>query len=172
MKLHIPTSLHLAACGLLLILSACKGGDDTTLTQPSEQETLVGSKEKPDWQNPAEQDMTASMTALVRVNLSLSYPKQMEALGNVATNGQIAGPDDMLAAFSGETCLGVATFVDGLFFLYISKPPKGVPLTIELRYYSAKLKNIFVAKEACTFVADTCLGSASVPLEPKFYLTY
>lgn len=173
MKPYILRPLHLVACGLLLFLSACGNDDDDTVQPPAtpQEETLVGNKEKPAWQNPAEQDLTVSMTAIIRVNLNLTYPQQMAALSNSSTNGQISDANDMLAAFSGETCLGVAQFVDGLFFLYIACPPKDAPQTIDLRYYSATLKNIFVAKEVCAFVADTSQGSVSTPLEPKFLKT-
>ncbi len=171
MKLHIPNLLSLAACGLLLAFSACKSDDDT-IPQPSgTQETLVSNKEKPAWQDPTDQDMPVSMTAIIRVNLSLSYPQQMAAISESSVGGQIPSPNDLLAAFSGETCLGVAQYIDGLFFLYIANPPKEADQTIDLRYYSATLKNIFEAKKACTFIADDCKGSFAAPLEPSFLKT-
>ena len=168
MKPHISNLLSLAACGLLLAFSACKSDDDT-IPQPSgTQETLVSNKEKPAWQDPTDQDMPVSMTAIIRVNLSISYPQQMAAISESSAGGQIPGPNDLLAAFSGETCLGVAQYIDGLYFLYIANPPKEANQAIDIRYYSATLKNIFVAKKAFTFIADECKGSVSAPLEPSF----
>lgn len=87
---------------------------------------------------------------------------------NGSAGGQIPGPNDLVAAFSGETCLGVAQYIDGLYFLYIANPPKEANQAIDIRYYSATLKNIFVAKKAFTFIADECMGSVSAPLEPSF----
>lgn len=171
MKLHISNLLKLAACGLLLAFSACKGDDDSIPQPPSTQETLVSNKEKPAWQDPAAQDMPISMTAIIRVNLSISYPQQMAAISNSSASGQIPGQNDLIAAFSGETCLGVAQYIDGLFFLYIANPPQGADQAIDIYYYSATLKNIFVARKACTFVVDDCKGSVSAPLEPNFLKT-
>ena len=171
MKLHISNLLSLAACGLLLAFSACKGDDDNIPQPSTTQETLASNKEKPAWLNPNDQDMPLSMTAIIRVNLSLSYPQQMAAFSNSSASGQIPEQNDLLAAFSGETCLGVAQYIDGLFFLYIANPPQGADQAIDIYYYSATLKNIFVARKACTFIADDCKGSVSAPLEPKFLKT-
>ena len=115
--------------------------------------------------------MPFSMTAIIRVNLSISYPQQMAAISESSLSGQIPGQNDLLAAFSGDKCLGVAQYIDGLFFLYIARPPQGADQAIDIYYYSATLKNIFVAQKACTFVADDCKGSVSAPLEPSFLKT-
>ncbi|MBR6140869.1 MAG: hypothetical protein IKQ37_03790 [Bacteroidaceae bacterium] len=171
MKLNIYNLLTLAACGLLLAFSSCKGGDDTIPGPSSSQGGMVGNKEKPAWQNPTDQDMPFSMTAIIRVNLSISYPQQMAAISESSLSGQIPGQNDLLAAFSGDKCLGVAQYIDGLFFLYIARPPQGADQAIDIYYYSATLKNIFVAQKACTFVADDCKGSVSAPLEPSFLKT-
>lgn len=173
MKPYILRSLRIVACGLVLFLSACGKDDDNTVQPPAtpQEETLAGNKEKPDWQIPSEQDLTASMTAVVRVNLSLTYPTQMAALSGSSADGQIPGAGDLLAAFSGETCLGVAQNTDGLFYLYIARPPKGADQAIDLRFYSATLKNVFLVGKVFTFVADASQGSVSAPLEPSFLKT-
>jgi hypothetical protein len=76
-----------------------------------------------------------------------------------------------VSAFSGETCLGVASPKEGLFYLYMATP---LSLTSEnalgkvtLRYYSAHFKNVFVAIDAFEFKNDERIGTVSAPFEPK-----
>ena len=76
--------------------------------------------------------------------------------------------NDLLAAFSGETCLGVAQPQDGLFFLYIAAPVTGNPSSVTLRYYCAHYKNLFEAKDAFRFINDDHLGTIAEPFIPAF----
>ena len=131
-----------------------------------EPDAITGDVAKPAWADPTSYDMTASMTAIMDINLSYSFPAQVANLKTPLTKDE-----DLLAAFDGETCLGVAKLVDGLFFLYITAPVSGeesesAPIT--LKYYSKDLSNIFVGTEKITFRNDTQLGSIAEPYTPKF----
>lgn len=138
-------SLIAAAAGALVILSGCK-----------KKETLNSNVETPAWTAPANYDYSSSMTAVIKVDLLTQYPK-------LASDWQLKD-DDMLAAFAGETCQGVAKPKDGLFFLYIA----GTEGNLTLRYYSAYYNNIFEATDAITFKNNDHLGTVAQPLTPTF----
>jgi len=143
----------LIACSLLLLVAGCKQKPD----EP-ELENLVGTVEKPTWTAPEEYDMATSMTAVVRVDLALSYkPEQLTSYQPSA--------DDLLAAFSGETCLGVGVWGDDLAYLYINAPEDNGDVT--LRYYAASLKNIFTAAPV-PFSNDDQLGTVEAPHTPTW----
>ena len=159
----------IATCALLLFAAGCS----------NEPDTLIGEQPKPtNWVVPDNYDMTASMTAIVKVDLTKTYPEQLKAIADTV---QLISKDDVLAAFSDSTCLGVAQLVDSLFFLYITGPlsvsgnglsgEAGLSsgsVAVSLRYYSAYFKNTFEAPNAFSFVNDTRLGSVSQPLTPEF----
>lgn len=156
---------------LSLWAMSCGSDDEPQLTQPAatiQQENIVGNAAQPHWSLPEDIDMTSSMTAVVSVDLLLTYPQQVADFCSQTGNDRIADEADRLAAFSGETCVGVAQYTDGLFFLYVTRPPVSQPLT--LHYYSAKLHNIFVAENVCTFEPDATKGAVSEPLTPAFRL--
>jgi len=123
-------------------------------------ESFNGNVSRPTWTAPEVSDLTSSMTAVVKVDLKAQYPE-------TAADWQ-RSENDLLAAFSGETCLGVAQPQEGLFFLYIAAPVTGNPSSVTLRYYSAHYKNLFEAKDAFTFRNDDHLGSVAEPLIPQF----
>lgn len=128
-----------------------------------EPQSLVGTTAKPAWAVPAEYDLTSSMTAVVRVDLSASFTAEQ-----LAAAGWKHTADDLLAAFSGETCLGVATYVGecNAYWLYITAPKSGGEVT--LRYYSASLKQFFVSSKPVPYKNDDNLGSVSAPYTPQF----
>ena len=97
--------------------------------------------------------MTSSMTAVIKVDLAAQYPDKASDF--------VLDDNDLLAAFSGETCLGTATPQDGLFYLFVAGINND-PVT--LRYYSAHYKNLFEAKDAFPFVNDNHLGTVAEPL--------
>ena len=121
-----------------------------------EPETLVSNVSKPSWTIPADYDYNSSMTAVVKVDLAAQYPETAKDF--------VLKDEDLLAAFSGETCLGTASPEEGLFFLYITEAEGEVTL----RYYSAHYKNLFVAKEAFSFQNDVNLGTIAEPFTPAF----
>ena len=108
-----------------------------------------GNTPDPHWMITVENDMTSSMTVIVKV----SFAEQ-------------AGT---LAAFIGNDCCGVATsenYIDGLYYLYISPSAQGED--VQLKFYSPNLKRIFEAKETFPFVNDDRLGSPSAPYTPTW----
>ena len=108
-----------------------------------------GDTPNPNCKLTVENDMTSSMTVIVKV----SFAEQ-------------AGT---LAAFIGDDCCAVTTsvdFVDGLYYLYISPSAQGED--VQLKFYSPNLKRIFEAKETFPFVNDDRLGSPSAPYTPTW----
>jgi len=128
-----------------------------------EPESLIGTVEKPSWTVPSDYDMTASMTAIVNVDLSLSFPKQIKDAERAVAD------DDLLAAFVGDVCVGTASPVSGLFFLYIAGTVSGTENPeVSLRYYSSILKNTFVSVLTFPFRNDENIGTVSNPYSPEF----
>ncbi len=155
--LPIVVSLVAALVISTLVLSGCKKNKE------KEPETFVSNVSLPVWTAPADYDYSASMTAVVKVDLAALYLEKAADF--------VLKDDDLLAAFSGETCLGVASPKEGLFYLYMATP---LSLTSEnalgkvtLRYYSAHFKNVFVAIDAFEFKNDERIGTVSAPFEPK-----
>ena len=116
--------------------------------------------ERPTWTAVEVPDMTSSMTAVIAV----------QKLAGVTVPDSVVTDNDLLAAFSGETCLGIAQLQDGLFFLYITAPPS-VSAAVSLRYWSAHYTNLFIAADAFPFVNDTQQGTVAAPFVPAFELT-
>lgn len=145
--------LIIASCALMLLAAGCK-------QKPVEPESIIGTTVRPVWTDPEDYDMSSSMTAIVKVDLSKTYTAEQL---NAANYQQTA--EDLLAAFSGDKCLGVAEQVNGLFFLYITAPEEGSNVTI--KHYSSVLKNIFTAQPVA-FRNDTQLGTVSEPYLPAW----
>ena len=139
-----------------LCFASCDDKNKPTPT-PTEQD-LYGNAARPTWTAIEVPDMTASMTAVIKV----------QKLAGVAIPDSCVGGNDVLAAFSGETCLGIAQPQDGLFFLFVASPVTGNPSSVTLRYYSAHYKNLFEAKDAFPFINDDHLGTIAEPFKPAF----
>jgi len=142
-------SCSILLCALLLIAAGCK---------KEEPETFISDKARPTWTAPEQYDYSSSMTAVVKVDLMAQYPDKASDF--------VLNENDLLAAFSGETCLGTASPQEDLFFLYIAGPVTDTPSLITLRYYSAHYKNLFEAADAITFQNDAHLGTVAEPLIP------
>ena len=123
-------------------------------------ESFLSDKARPTWTAPSDYDYTSSMTAVVRVDLKAQYPEKAADF--------VLDDSDLVAAFSGETCLGVASPNEGFFYLYIGAPIGVTPTSVTLRYYSAHYKNLFEAKDAFPYVSDTQQGNADEPFIPAF----
>ena len=123
-------------------------------------ETFASDQPRPTWATLENYDYNSSMTAVVKVDLKAQYPDQAADF--------VIKDDDLLAAFSGETCLGTASPEEGLFYLYIAAPVTGNPSSVTLRYYSAHYKNLFEAANAFTFQNDAHLGTIAEPFVPTF----
>lgn len=120
--------------------------------------SLNGNVARPTWTAPAEADMTSSMTAVIKVDLAAQYPDQ--------TADWQRTDDDLLAAFAGEKCLGIAKWVEegNAYWLYIASTDGYVTL----KYYSTHYKNLFVAENAFQYLNDTWKGTVAEPFIPQF----
>ena len=135
----------LVLCSLFMVaLVGCKDKE-----QPVNPYITPGNVEDPHWVLTVENDMSASMTAIVKVSFS-------QAEGS-------------LAAFMDTTCCGIAEYKSeyGQYWLYIS-PATSAGGNVQLRFYSPSLKRIFDAQETITFRNDTQLGTVSAPYTPTW----
>lgn len=128
---------------VLMALVACQGEKE-----PVNPFVTPGDTPDPGWVVTVDNDMSASMTAIVSVAI-----------------GEQPGT---LAAFMGNDCCGVAEFEEkaGLYWLYIS-PATEAGGEVQLKYYSPDLKRIFVA-DPFVFRNDDMLGSNSEPFTPAW----
>ncbi len=124
-----------------------------------EPDTFVSNVARPTWAVPLDYDYSSSMTAVVKVNLKAQYPDKAADF--------VLNENDLLGAFAGEQCLGVAQLQEGYFFLYINSLAESSS-QVSLRYYSAFYKNLFVAADAFPFANDAHLGTVAEPLKPVF----
>ena len=125
---------------VLLIAAGCENTDP--YVNP-------GDTPNPNWVITVENDMTSSMTAVVKVSFAQS--------------------EGILAAFIGSDCCGVTTsenYIDGRYNLYISPSEQGED--VQLKFYSPDLKRIFVAKNTFKYVNNDHLGSPSNPYTPEW----
>ena len=78
--------------------------------------TPSGSKPRPTWLVSDSLDMLSSMTVVVQVT----------SLEGQAVDDKVVGESDMLAAFVGEECVGVAEYKTRLFFYLFSGRGRGL----------------------------------------------
>lgn len=151
-------------CTLLCTLSACK--KDT-----SSKESLATANNAPNWVAPKDYDLSSSMTAIVKVDLSLEDPDNQDNLRPSITDYEV-NESDLLAAFCDGICLGVTHPIDDRFYLYIASPAdNGEPdifHVITLRYYSTTLKKIFEAPDVLAYQTDAHIGTYNEPFMPIF----
>ena len=134
---------------LTVFFSGCK--------DQNKPESFVSDQARPTWTAIEVPDMSSSMTAVIKVDLKAQYPNQAADF--------VLDDNDLLAAFSGDLCLGTATPQDGLFYLFVA----GInddPVT--LRYYSTHYKNLFEATDVFLYVSDDHLGTVAAPYIPAF----
>jgi len=132
---------------LCTVLFGCKPNDPSDPVGP---DVKPGTTENPNWAVTVENDMTASMAAIVKISFT---DKQ-----------------GTLAAFIGNDCCAVTTdsdYVEGLYFLYIS-PAANNSSDVQLRFYSPDLKRIFNATSTFPFVNDGLKGSVTEPYIPEW----
>jgi hypothetical protein len=158
---------RIAFCLILsvLLLSSCGKEDtpaNTTNTVVPQRNIPTGTISNPGWDVAPGYDYTSSMTADVSVDLTSTYPELTSADWQLDTA-------DRLAAFAGSECIGVTSLsqYDNLFFLYILSPSAS-DADISLRYYSARLHNIFQADTLLHFENGARIGSVADPLTPAF----
>ena len=143
-----------------LVFSGCQKENITATDTPGTLGTPNGNVEKPLWSVDTNYDYSSSMTAVVEVALTLSYPQ-------VANNWHVDS-SDMVGAFYGDKCVGVAKPTPYLFFVYITAPEVGNTEPITLRYYSSILKNIFYSNVVFPFSNGSQQGTVNQPLRPLF----
>ena len=133
--------ITIISCGLLLLAAGCKPKEEPV----DPQKALYGNVARPEWVAPEDYDYTSSMTAVI----------SMDSL--------VTSSEDVLAAFIGDECRGIATYDSGLFYLYIAGPGE----TVTLRYWSAQYTNLFVAADAFPYSNDSQQGSYTAPFVPN-----
>ena len=151
----MTNKIMIIACALLCLVG-CKDKKD-------EPNSLIGNIEKPDWVAITDYDLTSSMTAVIRVDLSLSFPEEQLRAANYQPS-----EDDMLAVYDEKTVLSRGTKRGWVWYVYSAAPIDKTPSNVTLRYYSASLKNIFVSKELIPYKNDTQLGTTDDPYTPTF----
>ena len=132
---------------LLLSVAGCK-------KDVNEPQTIHGNQPRPSWVVTDESNLQSSMTAIIKVT----------TLNGQAIDDTMVGADDLLAAFIGEECVGIAEYKDGLFYLYLSAEEG----TVTLRYYSAYYTNLFEVKDAFVYRNNASIGTVSEPYCPQW----
>lgn len=143
-----------------LIVTGCQKENISAPITPDKPDIPTGILSAPNWNVRPNYDYSSSMTAVVEVDLSLTYPQ----IGN---NWHV-DTADMVGAFCGNQCVGVARPSGILFFVYITSPNPSLNSHVTLRYYSAVLKNIFYGDVAFPFCNGDRQGTVNNPLRPLF----
>lgn len=145
----------------MALLVACSKDNTTARTDTVPERNIpTGNIPTPGWAVAPGYDYTTSMTAVVAVDLTTTYPDITPADWQLDTA-------DRLGAFAGDECIGVTAPTDDLFFLYIVAPTQsGADIT--LRYYSARLHNIFQGDTVLHFENGARIGTVTEPLTPLF----
>ena len=165
MKLQWKKIGQIAMCAAVLLLAVgCKDKKDDPQVPEQETESIVGNVSKPAWTVTDDYDMTASMTAIVKVDMTSLYSDEQLSEAKYELSDE-----DLLAAFSGDSCLGMAEWIDGVGHIYIGNTNAGVQ-SVQLKYYSTVLKNIFADTELIPFVVDENKGTVSQPYTPSWAL--
>ena len=148
--------MMMVACAAMLLATGCKD------EKQNQAESIIGNVSKPTWVAPESFDMSSSMTAIVGIDLTSVYTAaQLEAVKYERS------ADDLLAAFAGETCLGVGKWLEegDAYWLFIAAPENADAVTI--KHYSAALKHVFVS-ESIPYSNGAHLGSVDEPYNPKW----
>lgn len=137
-------SLLLLVAATSLLITSCQKNNE-----PEDPYVTPGKTENPNWVVTVENDMTASVTAIVKVSFA-------QAKGS-------------LAAFVGDACCGIGEYQEeyGLYWLYIS-PATEAGGDVQLKFYSPDLKRIFVAQETFSFRNDDIVGTIAAPFTPTW----
>lgn len=161
MMLQVKKHANIAfLLGVLVALCVACNNNQNDPNAPLDYGPIAGNLPKPEWTAVADYDMTSSMVAIVKV----------EKLNGQAVYDKIADDKEaLLAAFAGGECLGIAQpdSATGFFFLYICAPTQAE--TIQLHYYSAVYKNIFIDQDGFFFVNDAQKGAPKAPYVPSLW---
>ena len=131
--------------------------DNAPASAPGWRADFTGNASVPSWTDPDKSVYPMSRTAVVRLS---------PVLETLAADG------DMMAAFIGGECRGVAKKVmnDGvrLFFIHV-KAPSSESGDVEFRYYSAAAKRVYVSVASdVKYEVDKIYGTAENPAFPDF----
>lgn len=150
---YIPTLASLA--GIIMLAASCSG-DDNSINNPTDKvnrpswSAEIGRKadSAPTWVPVSDESLTSSMTITAGLSDNFTAITVTE--------------DDMLAAFSGQTCLGVATpmftYSKPRFYLYVL-PPTDSKKMVTLAYYNAKSNKLYYWVDAIHFENNKTVGS-------------
>ncbi len=141
------TALAVALLTVLTVFFAgCKKDKES---EPVDPFVTPGDTPNPNWVITGDNDMSASMTSIVKVSFTKSK--------------------GTLAAFIGNECRGIATYKADydLYWLFIS-PAAGGGGNVQLRFYSPDMKRIFVATSTFPFRNDSPLGYITEPYTPEW----
>ena len=138
----------IALCMLSLVLCTFWGCKDKE-EEPVDPYVTPGNTPNPNWVITGDNDMSSSMTSIVKVSFAKS--------------------EGILAAFIGNECRGIATYKADydLYWLYISPAAEGGG-NVRLRFYSLELKRIFEATSTFPFRNDSSLGYITEPYTPEW----
>ena len=142
-------------CSGLVVLTNCNKTND-------EPQTLRNSIETPSWTVDTDYDYASSMTIIVKVDLKSQFPS--------LASDFVLSDNDLVAAFSDDRCLGIATPDEGLFYLYITEPKAIANTTLSLKYWSSYYKNVFEAQNTIEFINDAKIGSVLAPFVPRWII--
>jgi hypothetical protein len=131
--------LAIGLTAIAVFLAGCKDNSDPFVTP--------GTTDDPHWEATVENNLSASMTLIVKV----SFTEQ----------------EGTLAAFMDDVCCEVGTCIDGLYHLYIT-PAADNGEDIQLRFYSPELKRVFVTTENIPFRNNDHLGTIAAPCTPAW----
>ena len=126
-------------CSVFCTLTGCENPDP--YVNP-------GDTPNPNWVITVENDMTSSMTAVVKVSFAQS--------------------EGILAAFIGSDCCGVTTsenYNEGRYNLYISPSAQGED--IQLKFYSPDLKRISLWPSKPSSTSTTTVSVPPTPPTPR-----
>lgn len=143
-----------------VIFAGCKKESLSTIDETDNPQLPLGNMDAPSWCVDTNYDYNVSMTAVVKVDLTQTYPQ-------TAGHWQV-DPADRVAAFCEGECVGVAMPTGDLFFLFVIPPQSGGDGPVSLRYYSAKMRNVFYGNLSFPFLGGDRQGSISDPLQPLF----
>lgn len=103
--------------------------------------------EKPVWTLPDMHIYPASMTAIIKMS---------DYIQPSITEG------DLLGAFIGNECRGLATYQNGVYLIQVKGDPSETR-KVEFRYFCEQTKELFISADNIGFEADITLGTLDTP---------
>lgn len=117
------------------------------VNMPEWQKLAATPAERPTWTVPDMHIYPASMTAIIRMS-DYIQPSISSA--------------DLLGAFIGEECRGIASYRNGIYLIQIKGDPSEMR-NVEFRYYCDATKELFISADKIAFESDITLGTVDNP---------